>query len=306
MTKKNLPEISPELRALMADVGPRWRENVAGNVRMIVERFSEILKDAPRDGVVVTSHSYGAHERQRFELFMPPGEEKGRAAVIFVHGGAFVEGDRNRTEEVYSNVCNYFARHGIVALNIGYRLAPDAVYPEAAGDIGRVVAWMREQAGELGVDARRLFLMGHSAGGCHVGHYAYDRRHQPEGGAGVAGVIIVSGRMRVDNLAENPNARKVEAYFGTDATKFDDYSPVTHVDASSPPTFVAWAEFENPLIDVYCAELVYRLADAKRKGPQVVYLHGHNHTSAIAHINTAEDVLGAALLDFVETTKPLA
>jgi hypothetical protein len=71
------------------------------------------------------------------------------------------------------------------------------------------------------------------------------------------------------------------------------------VDESSVPTFVAWAEFENPLIDVHCAELCFRLAQAKRRSPPSMWLRGHNHTSSIGHINTAEDALGLAMLDFI-------
>jgi acetyl esterase len=78
-----------------------------------------------------------------------------------------------------------------------------------------------------------------------------------------------------------------------------DVSPVSHVDECSVPTFVAWAEFENPLIDVHCAELCFRLAQAKRRAPLSMWLRGHNHTSSIAHINTAEDALGLAMLDFI-------
>jgi hypothetical protein len=112
-------------------------------------------------------------------------------------------------------------------------------------------------------------------------------------------MIVVSGRVRVDNLPENPNARKVEVYYGTDASQFDEYSPVSHIDRDSLPTFVAWAEFENPLIDVYCAELVYRLAQTKRKAPPSMWLAGHNHTSSIAQIGTSDDALGQAIVDFV-------
>jgi acetyl esterase len=78
-----------------------------------------------------------------------------------------------------------------------------------------------------------------------------------------------------------------------------DVSPVAQVDASSVPTFIAWAEFENPLIDMHCAELAFRLAQAKRRSPPLMWLRGHNHTSTIAHINTAEDLLGRAMLDFI-------
>ena len=72
-----------------------------------------------------------------------------------------------------------------------------------------------------------------------------------------------------------------------------------HINRDSVATFVAWAEFENPLIDVYCAELVFRLAEAKRKAPPMMWLPGHNHSSAIAHIGTSEDRLGKAIVSFI-------
>src|SRR6516164_6208365 len=67
----------------------------------------------------------------------------------------------------------------------------------------------------------------------------------------------------------------------------------------SVATFIAWSEFENPLIDVYCAELSFRLAHAKRKSPPTMWLPGHNHISAIAHIGTSDDGLGKAIVDFI-------
>jgi len=123
--------------------------------------------------------------------------------VLFVHGGAFVSGHRNRTEQIYSNVLYYLARNGVAGINIGYRLANDAVYPEATNDIAAAVAWAHEHAAEFGWDPARIFLMGHSAGAAHAGSYAYDPRFRPARGAKIAGMIVVSGRVRVDNLPEN-------------------------------------------------------------------------------------------------------
>ena len=62
---------------------------------------------------------------------------------------------------------------------------------------------------------------------------------------------------------------------------------------------MAFAEYENPLIDVYCLELAYRVALAARRAPRVLRLDGHNHTSMIAHINTADDRLGQAMREFI-------
>ncbi len=295
------PEIPDDLRAMMAEIGPRWGTNPAGHVKLMIDRFSEVLKRSPKTGVnVQRGIPYGPHPRQMFDLFIPDRLEADRSALVFVHGGAFLDGHPNRSDEIYSNVLQYFARHGIVGINMGYRLAGDAKYPAATDDVASVIKWTREHAGEIGIDASRIFLMAHSAGAAHAGSYAYDKRLQPSGGPGIAGFIVVSGRVRAETLPENPNAHKVADYYDTtDAAMLDDFSSVNHVGPESVPTFVAWAEYENPLIDLHCTELVYRLAAAKRRSPPVFWLRGHNHTSAIGHINTAEDDLGRALLDFI-------
>jgi acetyl esterase len=302
---KKPPTIPKELRDLMAEIGPRWRDNISGHIRAMLEGFSAVLRDAPKEGVEVRRGiRYGDGLRQEYDLFLPAGSEDDRPAVLFVHGGAFTEGHRNRTEEIYANVLYFLARHGVAGVNIGYRLAPEARFPEATRDIAAVVQVVRDIAPAIGVDPQRIFLMGHSAGGAHVASYAYDRNLQPEAGSGLAGLIVVSGRVRVENRPDNPNAKRVEAYYGTaDAAELDRLSPVSHVGLDSIPTFVAWGEFENPLIDVHCAELVHRLAQAKGRCPPTAWLRGHNHTSTIAHINTAENLLGSALLDFIASPR---
>lgn len=297
---ETLPTIPSDLYALMAEVGPKWRSNVSGHVDLMIARFSEVLKRSPRNGVTIHHDIvYGDHERNAFDVFLPDPMHVRPPVVLFVHGGAFVNGHRNRSTEIYSNVMIYLARHGIAGINIGYRLANHAMYPAATEDVAIVVDWARANAATYGWDPARIFLMGHSAGAAHAGSYAYDPHFGAASNTPLAGMIVVSGRVRIDNLPENPNAKKVEHYYGQDASNYERYSPVSYIDARSVPTFVAWAEFENPLIDVYCTELVYRLAVAKRRAPPSMYLKGHNHTSAIGHIGTADEALAQAIVGFV-------
>jgi acetyl esterase/lipase len=296
------PEIPSDLRTLMSEIGPRWGVNRSQNIETMIERFSDVLRQSPRDGVEVTREiAYGPHPRQRLDVYRPGRHGTKRAAVLFVHGGAFLDGHRNRTDMVYSNVTNYFAQHGVVGINVGYRLGGDIGYPGATEDVANALRWTQTHADEFGIDLSRLFLMGHSAGAAHTASYAYDKRLQPADGHGLAGHIVLSGRVRAENLPENPNAEKVARYYGTsDAVQLNDLSPVTHVDGHSVPTFVAWGEYENPLIDVHCAELVSRLSQAKRRSPPMVWLRGHNHTSTMAHIGTSEELLGLSMLDFID------
>lgn len=294
--------IPEDLRRLMAEVGPKWATNVPGHVKLMVESFSAVLATCPKDGISMQREvPYGAHDRQVLDVYSPA-NPKGAPVVVFVHGGAFTDGEKDRSPEVYSNVSIWFARHGIVGINMEYRSAPSAPYPAGTEDVKLACQWVEKNAASLGVDMKRLFVFGHSAGAAHSAAYAYGAEGS-EGGPRVAGSIVVSGRVRADNLATNPNARKVEAYYGTDSSLFKERSALHLAGKDSVPTFIAIAEYENPLLDVYCLELAHRLGTANGKAPRFMQLWGHNHTSIIAHLNTAEDVLGKALVEFVTDTK---
>ena len=303
------PDIPLPLRELMAQVGPRWAAGgtVAENIALMCSEFAPVLAAAPKAGVsVFRDIAYGAHPRQELDIYAPdaavqPGGSP-RPVVLFVHGGAFVDGKRNKNEEIYANVLYYFARHGFVGVNMEYRLAPDFPYPCATQDVAQTVAWARSNIARYGGDPSALFLMGHSSGGAHAASYAYDGEFHPRGGPGVRGLIVVSGRVRADTEPANPNARKVQAYYGTDPVLLDQRSPVSKVDGQSVSTFIAYAEFENPLIDVHSLELASRIARLTGKAPRLAFLRGHNHTSIIAHMNTAEDYLGAEIRAFIVDT----
>jgi acetyl esterase/lipase len=196
----------------------------------------------------------------------------------------------------------YFARHGVVGVNIGYRLAPEAKFPDSSKDVGSALDWLRANATTLHVDPGQIFLLGHSAGAAHAASYAYDPGVHPSGGPGLRGLIIVSGRVRADSLPQNPNAKRVAAYYGEGAD-YERCSPISHIIAASVPTLVAMSEFENPMLDVYCCELAYRLAKAKNRAPHIVRIKGHNHSSIMTHFNTEDDRLGREILDFINDPK---
>jgi acetyl esterase/lipase len=296
----NLPEAA---RRAMAEIGPVWGRDIQKHRDMVIAAYTPLLQKSPKDGCsTIRGIAYGAHPRQVLDVFKPQ-NAKGAPVVVFVHGGAFVRGDRDSTPEFYSNVLWWFARNGIVGINIEYRLAPEAKYPGGAEDIGAAVAWARAHATEYGGDPEKIFLIGHSAGGTHAASYAFDPAITPKAGHGLAGLILISARVRADVEAENPNAFAVKAYFGEDASLYEQRSPVTHAAGSKLPTFIVIAEFENPLLDVYGAELLHRMSVAARRAPRFMRLTRHNHISIVAHFNTGEDMLGNEILDFIASGK---
>jgi hypothetical protein len=105
--------------------------------------------------------------------------------------------------------------------------------------------------------------------------------------------------LRADNRPDNPNARKVEAYYGSDNSVFAAVSANHHLTADFP-VFIAFAEFENALLDVYSLEMAHRLADLQGKAPAMFYARGHNHTSIVGQMNTDDDSLTPEIVAFVE------
>jgi acetyl esterase/lipase len=294
-------ERAPEaVRKLMAEIGPVWGTNIPKHRDMTLAAYGPILAAAPKGGVkVMRDVAYGTHPRQVVDVFQPDAA-RNAPVMIFVHGGAFVRGDKRVSDEVYDNVLYYFARQGMVGLNIEYRLAPESRHPGGARDVADAVAWAEREVGRYGGDPTRIYVMGHSAGGTHVATWAFDRTAIPERAKSVAGVIIASGRVRVDVHPDNPNAAAVRAYFGDDVSAYDAHSPVTHANDPDLPVFIAIAEFENPYLDVYGAELLHNLSRVRKRAPRFMRLTRHNHISLAAHFNTEEDILGREVLDFIE------
>jgi acetyl esterase len=293
---RNLPEPA---RRQLGEIGPIWGRDIARHRDLVLQAYRPLLAAAPKAGIAVSSNiAYAAHPRQVLDVYRPR-DASHAPVVIFVHGGAFVRGDKDIDGEVYANVLYYFARHGFLGVNMEYRRAPEFDYPSGAQDVAAAVAWVKAHAREHGGNPERVFLIGHSAGGTHVSGYAYDPGAMPPGGPAVNGLVLISSRLRADALPGNPNADAVRAYFGPDESRYEQLSPVVHGARSSLPVFIAVAEYENPYLDVYGAELFYRISAARGRAPRFMRLRGHNHISIVAHLNTEEDLLGSEIRDFL-------
>src|SRR5205085_3613438 len=116
--------------------------------------------------------TYGADPKQVLDVYTAdsaPGRRP-RPVLLFVHGGGFRGGDKHGPFYP-DNVTLWAARHGMVGINIDYRLAPQNPYPAAAQDLAAAIGWARANAARYGGDPRRIVLFGHSAGANHVADY---------------------------------------------------------------------------------------------------------------------------------------
>lgn len=114
--------------------------------------------------------------------------------VVFIHGGAWTLGTpQNATG--HAKII-HFASRGMAFASIGYRHVPEATVEDQARDIARALAVLVGQADTLGIDPRRVALMGHSSGAHLAALIGTDPRWLAEVGLpieAIAGIIGIDG-----------------------------------------------------------------------------------------------------------------
>ena len=94
-----------------------------------------------------------------------PVEADAYGLLVYFHGGAFFLGSL----DTHDHVARALAREtGHRVISVGYRLAPEAVFPAGLDDCYGVVRWAAEQAGSLGWNGKNLAIAGDSSGGNFV------------------------------------------------------------------------------------------------------------------------------------------
>jgi acetyl esterase/lipase len=108
--------------------------------------------------------------KERLDVYLPyahPSEiSKPKPAVLFIHGGGFVGGDKG--EYRTASVCTDLTRAGYVVVSCNYILGPKdkpGVWPRNIADCRDAVRWMRANADKLSLDPSRIAVAGGSAGG---------------------------------------------------------------------------------------------------------------------------------------------
>jgi acetyl esterase/lipase len=106
--------------------------------------------------------AYGEHERQRFDVWVPEGNDDPRKfpVLIYFHGGGFVAGDKSQFDPT-----TYLAA-GIACASVNYRFVDgeSTISPIPFEDSTRAVQTIRHRALEWGLDPGRIALSGGSAG----------------------------------------------------------------------------------------------------------------------------------------------
>lgn len=287
----DISALPPDVVAAIAQMGPNLTPEIIAKTNALMR---PLVPPPPASVKITNDISYGDDPLQKLDIDRPA-EGSNLPLAVYVHGGGFVRGDKSD----YSNVVSYFAQHGIVGVNMNYRLAPKATWPAASQDVGAVIAFLHKNGAQYGGDPNRIVVIGHSAGANLVASYVLDPSLHPEEGPGVAAAVVISlPAYRAASIHDQDHP-----YFGSDPSLYEKRAPAAYVNTSKTPLMIAMTEFDPIMLAPEGYYLAAQACVRDGKCPRFLYVVGHNHISEVASIGSKDDQLALPLVEFVKAAR---
>jgi acetyl esterase/lipase len=237
---------------------------------------------------------------RQLDLRLPLGVESAPIVGI-LHGGGWASATRRDGHAL----AEWLAERGVIGATIDYPLVPAATTVEQAQAAARATAWLARHAAEFGGDPRRIFLLGHSAGGQLAALIACDRQYLDAVQAPPtvpAGVITMCAPF---DLRAGPKAparwtqRMVHRAFGDDPQFRWAMSPQAHVRPGLPPFLMIRAKMDRLVILPQSEEMAAAIR-AAGGSVETLTVSGREHVSVFYRITQPGDQASAAVLRFVK------
>ena len=113
------------------------------------------------------------HPDLTFDWYAPAASTGHDPALIFVHGGQPPFGDKKSVLTDYPQLLEVLRLNGIGVASVEFRPYPEFNYPSQLHDVQLSLQFLRENAATYALDAQRIGLWGHSAGGIMGGWMAF-------------------------------------------------------------------------------------------------------------------------------------
>ncbi|MCB1430078.1 MAG: alpha/beta hydrolase [Nitratireductor sp.] len=250
---------------------------------------SSLILPGISHAAVAKNVRYGANS-----LDIYPSGKDNSPVMIYVHGGAWLAGNKGRVGSQPA----FYNKMGYTYVSVGYTLYPSASVDRQAREIGQAVAWVKANISKYGGDPNRVALSGHSAG-CHLASLA-----ALSGLATGIKALIANDTAAYDlaYLAEINNGRLPVLYARpfSDRSKWTNWSPYNYVGQSARfPVLVCWSGGTNR------DRISKRFADKlQAAGYPVSRFNGgsYNHISIQNAMGRSGDRLSSAMTAFLRAS----
>lgn len=188
------------------------------------------------DEIITETYTYSTKDGENLDLdiYIPDYDaELKRATIIYVHGGGFSAGTRDKQE--IKDFCNRLAGYGYVVASVSYRLtrkdkpggfgcncpATDKLntFYAAVEDVQDATFFLIEHREQFAIDPQKIILAGSSAGAETVLNTAYQPPYcygLDSGPVAYAGVISMAGAIPDTTVIYDESAVPSLLFHGTD------------------------------------------------------------------------------------------
>ncbi len=102
---------------------------------------------------------YGEGEKQKLDVFTCG--DANAATLLYFHGGYWQRGDKS----IYSFLATPFINANVNVVVAGYDLCPAVTLTQISEQARQAVSYVYRRSTDLGINGKRITVMGHSAGG---------------------------------------------------------------------------------------------------------------------------------------------
>ncbi|MEV0252733.1 alpha/beta hydrolase [Streptomyces sp. NPDC050732] len=186
--------------------------------------------------------------------------------VLFVHGGAWLQGRRDdmglRTRHWSPGPFARIAAEGLAVACVDYRLSGEAGFPAPLDDLRAALRWLTLRGAELGVDTGRTVVWGESAGGHLASLLALTHREPALAGAviwyGPSDLTAPRGPFTPEDPA-TPEALLLGAAPATVPDRARAGSPMSQVAPGAPPFLLVHGDADTMVDHSHSASLATAL-----------------------------------------------
>jgi acetyl esterase/lipase len=201
------------------------------------------------------------HERQKLDLYVPPGEGP-FPLLVWVHGGAWRAGSKDHPPALP------WLKRKVAVASVNYRLSQHAVFPAQIEDCKAAIRWLRANGANYHLDPNRLVVWGASAGGHLVALLGttgdiskFDVGEHLDQSSAVTAVVDWFGPtdfLRMNPMAgdlgtmdhdapDSPESLLIGGPVGENPDKVMRANPITYISSGDPPFLIMHGD-KDPLV----------------------------------------------------------
>jgi acetyl esterase/lipase len=203
-----------------------------------IDLIAQMNADRPLGG---TEMSYGNQTTQHLRFWK--GDSCNAPIVVFVHGGSWRTG--TYLDSLGSAKVTHFTSKGYAFATVNYTLIPSVIVEEQIQEVANSVGFLVKRGTSLGIDPRRLILMGHSSGAHVVTLLGTDSSYLERAGVSIDSVRAVisldgSNYNAIAEITDSPGPVAENLIFGlgTVPKRLRAMSPTYHTQAPNARAFL--------------------------------------------------------------------